>query len=175
MKVRTMIVGLAIVLILGIFVYKTYLLQKSKPIDPGLVIIPKITPTDSHNPPIMGVVLAGKGGSSYYTFQKDGYEAARKANKIIYLDFYANWCPICRGEEPDILKGFDQLNNKNIVGFRVNYNDSETDEYEKDLAKKFGVTYQHTKVVLKDGKQILKTGEVWDTGTFLKTLNTITQ
>jgi hypothetical protein len=31
-----------------------------------------------------------------------------------------------------------------VVALRVNYNDSDTDEDEKALAKEFGVTYQHT-------------------------------
>ena len=31
-----------------------------------------------------------------------------------------------------------------VVGFRVNFNDTETDSEEKALAKEFGVTYQHT-------------------------------
>lgn len=108
-----------------------------------------------------GSVLAGK-SSPYLEFQKADYEKALNSGKIVFLNFYANWCPICRAETPAVYSAFGKLTTDNIVGFRVNFNDSDTDEDEKALAKEFGVTYQHTKVILKDGKQTLKVTEQWD-------------
>jgi len=109
----------------------------------------------------VGNVIAGE-ISPYLDFKKQDYEKAIRDGKIVFLNFYANWCPICRAEAPDINEGFNSLTTDKIVGFRVNYNDSETDEDEKILAKQFGVTYQHTKVILRDGKQVLKVIEQWD-------------
>lgn len=83
-----------------------------------------------------GKVLAGT-NSKYVEFNSEDYEKAKMMGKIIFLDFYANWCPICRVEAPDILSGFNALDSNEIVGFRVNFNDSETDEAEKALAKEF--------------------------------------
>ena len=48
-----------------------------------------------------------------------------------------------------------ELSNPAIVGFQVNYNDSETDEFEKALARKFGVAYQHTHVIIDSSENIL--------------------
>lgn len=112
-------------------------------------------------------------GAIYMPYSREAYDKALIENKIIFLDFYANWCPICLGEAPEIEQGFLKLNNKNIVGFRVNYKDDETNEDEKNLAKEFSIPYQHTKVVLKNGKEILRDGNAWDKEMVIKTLNSL--
>lgn len=117
-----------------------------------------------------GRVLAGS-ASPYIEFNKSDYDKALSSGKVVFLDFYANWCPICRDEAPNLKSGFDSLTTDKVVGFRVNYNDSETDEDEKKLAQQFGITYQHTKVILKKGKEVSKSLESWDKETFLKTIN----
>lgn len=116
-----------------------------------------------------GKVLAGN-SSPFLEFNKGDYEQALKSDKIIFLDFYANWCPICRAEEPEILAGFEALITDKIIGFRVNFNDSETDEDEKQLAKDFNVPYQHTKIILKNGLEISRSVDQWDKEIFLKEL-----
>lgn len=119
-----------------------------------------------------GDPLAGK-ASLYLDFKKADYEKALADGKIILLDFYANWCPICRAEAPELKAGFDSLTTDRVVGFRVNYNDSDTDEDEKKLAKDFAITYQHTKVILKNGKEVLRTQEQWDKTEFVKQINNL--
>ncbi len=107
-----------------------------------------------------GQQLAGN-KSFYFIFNQDNYQRALDGGKIIFLSFYANWCPFCRAEEPEIQAGFDDLASDQVIGFRVNYNDSDTDATEKDLAKAFSITYQHTKVILKDGKEVFRSGDTW--------------
>lgn len=121
-----------------------------------------------------GKVLAGS-TSPYIVFNKTDYEKALTDNKIVFLDFFANWCPICRDEAPNLKEGFDALQTDKVVGFRVNYNDTETDEDEKKLAQEFGITYQHTKVILKNGKEVLRTLEEWDRQEFAKQINAALQ
>jgi len=121
-----------------------------------------------------GVVIVDA-ASPFIEFKKKDYDDALKSNKIIILDFYADWCPICRGEAPLLEKGFRDLNNPDVIGFRVNFKDTQTDEDEEELAKQFAITYQYTKVILKDGKEVLKDGEVWDTETFLSTVRSVIQ
>ena len=116
-----------------------------------------------------GKVLAGN-SSPFLEFKKEDYEKALKSGKIIFLDFYANWCPICRAETPDVHAGFDSLATDKIIGFRVNFNDSETDEDEKKLAKDFNVPYQHTKIILKEGLEILRSVDQWNKEKFLEEL-----
>jgi len=118
----------------------------------------------------MGDVLAGK-KAVLLDFNKDDYEKAIKSDKLIALYFYANWCPICKAEFPEMQKVFAGLKDNNVIGFRVNYNDNKTDDYEKGLAREFGVAYQHTKVFLKDGKRVLKSPEGWDEARYISEIN----
>lgn len=108
-----------------------------------------------------GAVLAGK-SASLLDFTKIDYDAAVKTDKLIVLYFYANWCPICKAEFPVMQEAFNELNTDKVIGFRVNYNDNQTDNDEKNLAREFGVAYQHTKVFVKNGQRILKSPEGWD-------------
>ena len=108
-----------------------------------------------------GAMLAGT-SAPLLDFTKADYDAALNSDKLIVLYFYANWCPICKAEFPLMQKAFDELDTDKVIGFRVNYNDNQTDNDEKNLAKQFGVAYQHTKVFVKNGQRILKSPEGWD-------------
>lgn len=112
-----------------------------------------------------GTVLAGA-AAPLLDFTESDYDAALKTNKLIVLYFYANWCPICKAEFPEMQKAFDGLTTDQVIGFRVNYNDSQTDPDEKKLAQQFGVAYQHTKVFVQNGQRILKSPEGWDTARY---------
>lgn len=111
-------------------------------------------------------VLAGK-SSPLLDFQKQDYEKALKSDKLVVLYFYANWCPICKEEVPKLYEAFNELTSDKVIGFRVNYNDSDTDSDEVALAKEFGVAYQHTKVFLKNGQRVLKSPETWEKQRYL--------
>ena len=117
-----------------------------------------------------GKVLAGK-SAPFLEFNSTDYNKALTEDKIIFLDFYANWCPICRAEESILHTGFNSLTTDQVIGFRVNYNDSDTDSDEKALAKQFNITYQHTKVILKTGKEFSKSLEGWDQQKFNQEIN----
>ena len=108
-----------------------------------------------------GAVLAGA-SAPLLDFTKADYDAALSSDKLVVLYFYANWCPICKAEFPVMQKAFDELGTDKAIGFRVNYNDNQTDNDERNLAREFGVAYQHTKVFVKNGQRILKSPEGWD-------------
>lgn len=117
-----------------------------------------------------GKVLAGH-AAPLLDFTKTDYETALKSDKLIVLYFYANWCPICKEEVPKLEAAFNELQTSRVVGFRVNYKDSETDKDEEALAKQFGVGYQHTKVFLKNGERVLKAPDGWDKNRYLSEIN----
>ena len=117
-----------------------------------------------------GKVLAGTEKTKYLEFSKADYDRALSENKKILLYFYASWCPICKKEQPETFAAFNELNDPDLIGFRVNYKDGDDDPDEKALAQQFGVAYQHTKVILKDGKQIAKYPDSWGKQRYLDEL-----
>jgi thiol-disulfide isomerase/thioredoxin len=117
-----------------------------------------------------GVILAGK-SAPLIDYNRVDYDAAIKSDKLVVLYFYANWCPICKKEVPELYAAFDALTTENVVGFRVNYNDSETDANEEALAREFGVAYQHTKVFLKNGVRVLKAPDSWEKARYLSEIS----
>jgi len=118
----------------------------------------KEEPTDKNSLQL----LAGD-SSKYYRFNKAHYESSLEEGKVIFLDFHANWCPICKREQPKIFAAFNDLNNPNVVGYEVHFNDGETTKDDKEMAKKYGITNQYTKVIInKNGEVVLKTLEVLD-------------
>lgn len=120
-----------------------------------------------------GEVLAGR-VSKVYDFNESDYKRALEADKTVVLFFYAKWCPICQREVAySFYPAFNSLGDINTVGFRVNYNDSDTDKFEEELAREFGVAYQHTKVIIKGGQRVVKSPEEWSEDRYLQELSNL--
>ena len=151
-------------------------MQSDKPValqqDPFITQEPIVSPgetpvMDKHETfrPIAGDV------SKYYHWNNELFEQANEEGKLIYLEFSANWCPICKQQEKDLVAAFETLDNPNVIGFKIPYKDSETTDEHTALARKYGIAYQHTKVIIKDGKILLKSPEAWNTERFLTEVN----
>ena len=117
-----------------------------------------------------GTILAGT-TSKVLDFNQNDYDAVLASDKTILLYYYANWCPICKREVLEMYAAFSELDDGNVVAFRVNYKDSDTDDYEEELAREYGVSYQHTKVILKNGEQVLKSPDSWDKERYLEEIS----
>jgi len=117
-----------------------------------------------------GKILAGS-SAPLIDFNKADYDKALQSGNVVFLYFYATWCPICRAELPHLYGAFNELNTDKIIGFRVNFNDGDTDADERALAQQFQVPYQHTKVFVKDGKSIGKFPDSWDKVRYLSEIN----
>lgn len=117
-----------------------------------------------------GTVLGGK-SAPFIDFNKADYDTAVGTDKLVVLYFYANWCPICKVEIPQAYSAFNELSTDKVIGFRVNFNDDQTGQDEKDIARQFGVPYQHTKVFVKGGKSVLKSLDQWDKAKYLLEIN----
>jgi thiol-disulfide isomerase/thioredoxin len=122
-----------------------------------------------------GDILAGNGSATLLDFNQADYEQALAEDVPVFLYFYAKWCPSCRAEVPKMQAAFNNESAPAIIGFRVNYKDKDTDDYEEALAREFGIGYQHTKVALINGERVLKSPEQWDTDRYLAEFNNLAQ
>lgn len=85
--------------------------------------------------------------SRYKQYTPDTFTEAKNKKRVLF--FYASWCPTCRPVDTELETKHDQIP-ENLVVFRINYNDTDTDEVEKNLATQYGITYQHTFVLVDD-------------------------
>jgi thioredoxin 1 len=98
------------------------------------------------------VQMAPKVSYAFYTPEL----IAQLAKNRRVLFFYAAWCPTCKEADNDFTENLSQIP-ADVTVIKVNYKDSQTDEQEKVLAKKYGITYQHTFVQIDaDGNEITK-------------------
>lgn len=85
------------------------------------------------------------GESIFLTYNEADFEAALTEGKDVFLDFHADWCPLCRSNLPNIEDAFDEVGNGNLIGFQVNF-DTET-----SLRKQFKIFSQSQLVLIPGG------------------------
>ena len=96
--------------------------------------------------------------SRYIVYSSGVLDQTADSKRVLY--FYANWCPICRPVDAELRENESQIP-EDLKVIRVNYNDPETDDEEEELAKTYGITYQHTFVQIdENGNEITK----WSSG-----------
>lgn len=92
--------------------------------------------------------------SRYIPYSKSALDKASNSRRVLF--FYASWCPTCKPADANFTQNAGKIP-EDVTLIRVNYNDPETDQEEKDLAKKYGITYQHTYVQIDSaGKEVTK-------------------
>lgn len=104
---------------------------------------------------------------NYLEYTLPVFETAEDRKKVLF--FYASWCPTCKPTDLEFKSGTKKIPS-DLTIFRVNYSDSDTDEDEKALAKKYGITYQHTFVYLDENDEEIKR---WNGGSLDKLLSEI--
>lgn len=115
-----------------------------------------------------------KNALTYEPFTLSAYNEARSQGKTIFLEFYANWCPICKAQDPALREGLSQLSGEKWVAFQVNYKDSDTDADEEALAREFNITYQHTHIVTDASGTIkLRSNEQWSSADVVSALSSV--
>ena len=91
---------------------------------------------------------------TYAPFTQSAFDRAKDSKRVIF--FFANWCPTCKPIDTELTANTAKIP-AGVEIFRVNYNDTETDATDKDLAAKYAVTYQHTFVqVDAEGNEVTK-------------------
>ena len=85
---------------------------------------------------------------SVLRINKNNFESVKNSEKIVLLDFYADWCGPCRMLSPIV----DQIaeERKDVLVGKINVDE------EQELASAFGVFSIPCLVVLKGGKVVKK-------------------
>lgn len=108
-----------------------------------------------------------KEASRYIEYSKAALDRAPIGRRVLY--FYASWCPTCRPTDANFKENTSKIP-EDVTVLRVNYSDPDTDQEEKDLARKYGITYQHTFVQIDAvGKEVSK----WNGGQINELLENI--
>ncbi len=94
----------------------------------------------------VGKIIAGT-TTKYIRYNKADHDKALAEGKVIYFYFYANWCPICAKERPNILAAFNEMNYPNAIGFEVHFNDNEVTPDDENISRQFGISYQHSTII----------------------------
>ncbi len=81
---------------------------------------------------------------SVLSVNKNNFESVKNSEKIVLLDFYADWCGPCRMVSP-LVDEIAEENPQYLVG-KINVDN------EPELAAVFGVSSIPTLVVMKNGK-----------------------
>jgi len=146
-KLVLVIVGLAIV---GGTIYKVTTASIKKP----EVMMKKDLPvTETPKQEVMEK-KDESANSRYLSYSKTVFDTSSDKRRILY--FYATWCPTCKIANEDFTANPNKIP-EDMVVIRTNYNDPETDQEEKELAKKYGISYQHTFVQIDaQGKELKK-------------------
>ena len=99
--------------------------------------------------------------AKYQSYLPDSYIQAEGKKRILF--FHATWCPTCKQANQDIETNLSQIP-EDVVIFKTDY-DTET-----QLKSKYGITYQHTFVLVDDQGNPLKK---WNGGGVDKILENI--
>ncbi|MBI5127325.1 redoxin domain-containing protein [Candidatus Roizmanbacteria bacterium] len=90
--------------------------------------------------------------SHYVEYSKAAYNQAWDKRRVLF--FYASWCPICKPADESFKQNVSRIP-EDVFLIRVNYNDPDTDQAEKNLARKYGVVYQHTFVQIDQNENVV--------------------
>ena len=153
-RIPVIFIGLIALTITGIGIYIT----ANKTVSP-----PTISKSGQNNELINSELAS----NSYNEYSSSILQSSINNRRVLF--FYANWCPTCKPADQNFKANLDKIP-EDVTVIRVNYNDTDTDQAEKDLAKKYGITYQHTFVQIdENGNEITK----WNGGKIEELLKNI--
>ncbi len=83
-----------------------------------------------------GKIFGGKGVVGWESSYKGALEKASKEKKIVFIDFYADWCENCHKLEKSVEKVYPEVKNK-VVFLRINMESQ--DKVKESLVKKYNI------------------------------------
>lgn len=102
--------------------------------------------------------LIGRPAPAFAVTLTDGREVALAdlRGKVVFLNFWASWCPPCRAEARDLEAAWQRHRGEDVVFLGVNMQDRE--EAAREFLREFGVTYPNA---LGGGNRVAIAYGVW--------------
>lgn len=86
--------------------------------------------------------------SRYVEFTQTAFDAAASKKRVYF--FHASWCPTCKTANNELM-GYPEGIPESVMLFKTDYDTNDA------LKKQYGITYQHTYVLVDDmGKEVKK-------------------
>lgn len=112
---------------------------------PDTMLPPGTQPTPTYS---YSLDASPAGEPRYVTYSKASFDAAKGKKRVFF--FHATWCPTCKTANEEITGRPDGIP-EDVVLFKTDY-DKET-----ALKRQYGITYQHTFVLVdENGKELKK-------------------
>lgn len=138
---KTIVIGLVVLAIIGAVVYSN---STSSNTEGAMEKTPVAEETAMMEKPDAMI----KKESRYADYTPTTFTAA-KGKKRVYF-FHASWCPSCKATNTEITGNPDGIP-MDVIVFKTDYDTN------ADLKKQYGITYQHTFVLVDDmGKEVKK-------------------
>lgn len=103
---------------------------------------------------LVSLFSAGTAWAGDTAFDTATFDALLKQGKPILVSVHADWCPTCRAQAPIVADLLATPELQGITALRVDF------DSQKDVRKRFRVTYQSTLIVFKGGQEVGRsTGE----------------
>ena len=99
---------------------------------------------------------ASAGGVKPY--EAGAFSDALAAGKTVLVHVHAEWCPVCRKQQPAIQSLSEDGALSDVVFLQVNF------DKDRDFLTKYKVPSQSAIIVFKDGKEVARLNGVTDAG-----------
>jgi thioredoxin-like negative regulator of GroEL len=92
-------------------------------------------------------LISSAWASTAAPFSEDAFKAAQASGSPILVEIHAEWCPVCKAQDPILQKLTADPKFKDLKIFRVNFDEM------KPVVRQFGAQMQSTLIVFKGGAE----------------------
>ena len=107
---------------------------------------------------LLSFIAAGSTLAASPPFDQAAFDKLQTEGKPVLVIIHADWCGICKKQEPIIDDLLTTPALKTIAAFRVDF------DQQKNIVKKFKASTQSTLIVFKGGKEVGRSTGVTDKG-----------
>ena len=107
---------------------------------------------------LLSLFVAGSAIAASPAFDQAAFDKLQAEGKPILIAVHADWCGICKKQEPIIDDLLKTPALKPITAFRVDF------DQQKDIVRSFNASRQSTLIVFKGGKEVGRSTGVTDKG-----------